>query len=100
MVAVEESDLRNRIIGVCRIMRKHGSVKGEIAVVVGDAWQEKGIGTLLLERSIQIARELGMRTLWGLTSCENTRVIEMAEKYGFRLKEASESGHCELEMEL
>lgn len=100
MVALEETDLEDSIIGVCRIMRKPGSTRGELAVVVADAWQERGIGTLLMERSIHIAGELGMRSLWALVSAENDRVISLAEKFGFRLKEVSESGHGELEMEL
>lgn len=100
LVALEEADLQEKIIGVCRVMRKTGSTRGEIAAVVGDAWQDRGIGTILLERTIQVARELEMRTLWGLVSSDNARVIAMAEKYGFRLKEVSESGHCELELEL
>ncbi len=100
MAALEEQDSEDAIIGVCRIMRKPGSAGGELAVVVADAWQERGIGTLLMERSIRIARELGMRTLWALVAAENDRVISLAEKFGFRLKEISDSGHCELEMEL
>lgn len=100
MVALEEKDSEDRIIGVCRIMRKPGSARGELAVVVADAWQERGIGTLLMERSIRIAKELGMRSLWGLVAAENDRVISLAEKFGFRLKEVSESGHAELEMDL
>lgn len=39
-------------LGVCRIMQKPGSSRGEIAVAVDDEWQGKGIGKTLMQRAI------------------------------------------------
>jgi GNAT superfamily N-acetyltransferase len=33
---------------------------GDVAFVVGDAWQHRGLGTLLLARLAQLARERGL----------------------------------------
>lgn len=83
MVALEGADDEERIIGVCRIMRNPRSDNGEIAVVVGDSWHNQGIGTILLKRSLRIARELGFRKVWGLVSAHNEKVSRMAARLGF-----------------
>jgi acetyltransferase len=100
LVAVEKSDLREMILGVCRIMRSPGSTRGEVAVVVGDRWQGKGIASALLKHCTGIARELGMRSLWGLVSTENGKALALAEKFGFKAKSYSELGTTELEITL
>jgi len=98
MVAVKEIESRERILGVCRVMRKPGSTRGEIAVVVADNWQGKGIGKILLQRSIRISKELGIRVVWGIVSSENKRFLAMAEKLGFSSKLDAEAGLYEIEM--
>lgn len=100
MVAVKEIESRERVLGVCRIMRKPGSTRGEIAVVVDDHWQGKGIGKILLQRSIRIAKELGMRVLWGIVSSENQRFLAVAEKLGFSSKQDPGTDIYEIEMNL
>jgi acetyltransferase len=97
LVAVEKSASKERILGVCRIMRRPGSLKGEIAVVVSDPRQGSGIGSTLLEECIRIASELGMKSLWGLVSVENTKAQALAKKYGFTEKGQPELGSTELE---
>jgi acetyltransferase len=100
MVAVRRTEGEERILGVGRIMRSPGSTRGEVAVVVADAWQGKGIGTVLLKTCIRIAEDLGMLSLWGLVSSDNERVITMAAKLGFTRKPPCGEGSLELEMTL
>lgn len=100
MVAVERSEAGEKMLGVCRIMRSPGSVRGEIAVVVVDAWQGRGIGTRLIEISMNVARDLGIRAVWGLVSANNTQVLRMAEKMGFAITKDEDAGLCELEIAL
>ena len=100
MVAAKEIESRERILGVCRIMRKPGSTRGEIAAVVDDQWQGKGIGKILLQHSIHIAKELGIRVLWGIVSSENKRLLAMAEKLGFSSKPEPEADLYKIEMNL
>ncbi|HTY23060.1 MAG TPA: GNAT family N-acetyltransferase [Desulfomonilaceae bacterium] len=100
MVAVEETEDRERIWGVCRIMRQPETTTGEVAVVVGDAWQRRGIGTILVEHSISIARELGIRSIWGIVSPENRKMLAMANRLGFSVQLDAEAGVYEIKMEL
>ena len=78
-------------------MRKPGATKGEIAVVVGDIWQRKGIGSVLLEHCIQIAREIGITSLWALVSVDNSVALALAEKFGFSQKVSPDLETAELE---
>lgn len=100
MVAMKEIESRERILGVCRIMRKPGSARGEMAVVVGDPWQGKGIGAILLERSLGIARDLGIKAVWGIVARENGKMLDLARKFGFSTQLDQEADLYEIEMHL
>ena len=49
----------------------------EIGLAVADAYQGKGIGTLLLERLALIAATQGIRHFWAMTMFENQPMIEV-----------------------
>ncbi len=83
MVAGKEIDYRERILGVCRIMRRPESTRAEMAVVVEDAWQNKGIGTIIVLRSMGIAKDVGIKVLWGNASADNVKTLIWARKLGF-----------------
>ena len=100
IVAVDEIESRERILGVCRIMREGDTTKGEYAVVVADAWQGRGIGTMLSEYSISIARRLGTTSIWGIVSPDNSKMIIMARQLGFSVKMDEEAGVIQIEMAL
>jgi acetyltransferase len=55
----------------------------EFALVVGDAWQRRGLGRHLLERLIAIARERGVKRLVGQVLAENGPMLELTRKLGF-----------------
>ena len=92
LVAIQETESRERILGK--------TTKGEFAIVVEDAWQGRGIGTILAEHSISIARKLGIRSIWGIVSPENKKMLDMAHHLGFSVKLDAEAGLYELQMEL
>lgn len=98
MVALEESRCEKRIIGVCRICRRGRSAEGEAAVVVGDQWQGQGIGRALLERSLEIGEELGMKVFRALVLCHNHRALALAEKLGFTILRDEDVDTVDLEM--
>jgi N-acetylglutamate synthase-like GNAT family acetyltransferase len=45
--------------------------EAEIAVLVEDAWQRRGLGTLLLRRLVAVARSAGITTVYALTLADN-----------------------------
>ena len=55
----------------------------EFALVVGDAWQGKGIGRRLLERLCGAARDAGYKALYGHILEANREMLDLARRLGF-----------------
>lgn len=73
-------------VGVCRYAapREGPCDEAEISVAVADAWQHKGLATLLLERLIEHARARGVRRLYSVDAATNHRMRRLARHLGFR----------------
>jgi acetyltransferase len=72
-----------KIAGVARLIRKHSDNSAEVAFLVADQFQNRGLGTHLLATIIQIARKEGIATLEGATLAENFNMKDMFIKAGF-----------------
>ena len=59
LLATLRLDGRERIIGVARYARTHPG-RAEVAFTVGDAYQGRGVGSLLLEHLVLVARDNGI----------------------------------------
>ena len=80
--AVLAEDAHDKIIGVSRFSAdKDGNC--ECAVVVDDEWQNKGLGTLLMRRLIEVAHARGIRTMRSIDMTENVRMADLAHDLGF-----------------
>jgi acetyltransferase len=73
-----------QIAGIARLIRKHSDNSAEVAFLVADRFQNRGLGTHLLERVIAIARKEGISTLEGATLSDNFNMKDMFIKAGFR----------------
>ena len=71
--------------------------KAEVAFTIDDAFQGKGLGTLLLERLAVLAAINGFQRFWAVTHPQNTRMIEVFHNSGFQIKEKLHSGSVEVE---
>jgi acetyltransferase len=100
LVGAKKIESHERILGVCRIMRKPDSTRGELAVVIDDLWQGKGIGRILAERCITIAKKLGMESVWGIVSPQNMTFLSLAKKLGFTIEVEPGAGVYRIEMSL
>lgn len=68
----------------------------EVALTVDDAFQGKGLGTLLLERLALLAVRNGIVRFWALTSTENRQMMEVFRNSGFQLHEKQDGGYAEI----
>ena len=75
-----------REIGVARYVRDADGETAELAIVIGDCWQRRGLGARLLSNLIDAARNGGVRTLTGITLSTNLAMLRLAKKLGFTLK--------------
>jgi len=89
-----------RFVGVGRLVAEPGRTSAEYAVLVQDAWQDKGLGGLLTDYCLGIAKEWGIRTVTAITTTDNPRMIAVFEKRGFRIVNDLESSLVEVSKEL
>jgi acetyl coenzyme A synthetase (ADP forming)-like protein len=79
------------IVGVARYVQAPGASRAEMAIVVADGHQQRGVGTALLEHLAQIALGAGMREFEADVSSENRTVLDMLRKSGFTVTGEGES---------
>ncbi len=86
LVAFDEG----KLVGVGRYDRFHGTGEAEIAFVVADAYQRRGIGTVLLHRLAEAARAQGIHTFVAQTMADNKDMIDVFQHSGFPSRSSSE----------
>jgi acetyltransferase len=81
---VRESPEQERIIADVRMLKMPDLETAELAILVADEWQGHGIGTMLIDYCIRIARELEVKTLWMEILRTNSRMLHIAKASGFK----------------
>ncbi|MEM4649070.1 MAG: GNAT family N-acetyltransferase [Candidatus Bathyarchaeia archaeon] len=76
---------RKREIGAARLIVEPNGKKGEVAIVVADEFQKKGLGTKLMDVIIGIAEEKNLETIYGIIMPENEAIIQLCRKMGFTI---------------
>ncbi|MGD8985299.1 MAG: bifunctional acetate--CoA ligase family protein/GNAT family N-acetyltransferase [Desulfobacteraceae bacterium] len=100
LVALDQTHPKERMLGVARIMSLPDGKTAEIAVAVGDPWQGMGIGAALMERLLSISKERGKETLCGYVLGENTQMLALARKLGFKISWDLEAHQYEIKKDL
>ena len=78
------------IIGVGRIVKLRNTNDAEFALIVSDAYHKKGLGSELLRRLIQVARDEKLSTLKGAIMPDNPDMQRLCERLGFELSYSDE----------
>ena len=73
------------ILGIGRLSKLAGGKEAEFSIVISDKWQNRGLGTRLLELMEQVARSENIERLFGLIMRQNLEMQRVAEKLGFTL---------------
>jgi acetyltransferase len=76
----------SEILGVGRMTKVHGTREGEVAVLVSDRWQGRGLGKELLARLLIVAAEEKLEKLTADILPDNRDVMRICEKLGFSLQ--------------
>ena len=100
LVVVEGEGDEERIIAVGRYFRLPESDTAEVAFVVEDKYQGKGIGTHLLEELALVAGGKGIRIFEALVLAENAEMLEVFHHSGFRIAEKLEGGVFRMDMDI
>jgi len=86
IVAEIEEDRERKLIGVGRLTSDPNLEEAELAVVVSDPWQGRGVGSLLTDYCIEIARERGIKRIVAEMLPDNEIILGMLRRRGFQLK--------------
>ncbi len=76
---------QSEILAVGRMMKIFGTNEAEVAVLVSDQWQGRGIGKELLARLLIIGRDEKLTKLTADILPDNRDVMRLCEKLGFTL---------------
>jgi GNAT superfamily N-acetyltransferase len=88
------------IVGIARYGVDPSGSSYEVAVVVADEWQGKGLGRLLLRRLAHIARLRGISSFHATMLGDNSRVHALVRSVTPRAKMHYASGYVEAEIPL
>ena len=75
---------------MARCVRAASGEQGEFAIVVADAFQGRGLGTLLMQALMESARAAGLRRIEGLVLATNQRMLELMGSLGFTVHTAAD----------
>jgi acetyltransferase len=91
---------QHEIMGVGSLIKEQSTKSAEIALLVADQFQRRGLGTELLRRLIQVGRDEQLQRLTGDILAENRGIQEICKKLGFHLQYSLEEQMVKVELEL
>src|SRR6202521_4580166 len=77
---------QQQILGVGRLIRLDVQDEAEVAILVSDQYQKQGLGTELLRRLIQIARDQKLHRVSSELLRDNLVMQVIVRKLGFRFR--------------
>jgi len=86
-----------KLIGVVRYILDRATNLAEVAVEIPDTWQNKGLGTFLLNYIIQIAKRRGIAGFTAMVLVENRRMMYLFQKLQYKLRTKFEEGAYDVE---
>ena len=88
------------ILGVGRLSKAHGFQEAEFAIVIGDRWQGKGLGTQFLKLLVKIGRQEKLNRIVGHILPDNTAMQRVSKNVGFELRHDPEEENWRAEIVL
>lgn len=90
------AEIDGQLAAVARYDRRPGTDGAEVAFVVADAYQRRGLGTFLLDRLAVAARDRGVRFFQAETLERNQLMREVFRHAGFPCEERDVNGVIEV----
>jgi acetyltransferase len=74
------------ILAAARLSRIHGTAEAEFSMLVGDRYQNQGLGSELLRRLIQVVKDEQLQRITADILPDNRMMQHVCQKLGFRLQ--------------
>lgn len=83
-----------KIVGVGRyfVDEGDGPTRAEVAFTVDDAYQDRGIGTLLFDHLVEVAGRLGVDEVYADAFADNERMLGIFERSGLPMARSRQGG--------
>ncbi len=88
------------VVAVARFLYDHGTNTAESAFIVRDDWQNKGLGTHLFSKLVEIGRERGIRKFYAEVLSENIPMLKVFHHLDCVVTTKIEGGTVHVEIEL
>ena len=89
-----------QIAAAGRIIKLTDSTDAEYAILVADAFQRQGLGTEMLRRLVEIAKQEGVERIFGNVLYDNTDMLRVTERLGFHVQGMPKDGVMRVMLEL
>jgi GNAT superfamily N-acetyltransferase len=95
-----DPEKQDEVIAIVRFDRQGDTVKGEYAALVEDRWQGRGLGLAMSYQLIDVARDKGIRHLYGLVMLENKPMLKLLRSLNLPSREHRVGGTKYVEIDL
>jgi acetyltransferase len=82
IVAFPSVQKQQKILGIVWFFAAESGNAAEFAICVQSAQRGRGLGLLLMADMIQLARQRGLKRLWGDVLADNRRMLDMCAELG------------------
>lgn len=89
LAVIRESSGRDRVVASAALLFSEDEAfkhNAEFGITVHDDYQNRGLGTILIQHMIDIARKKGLKKIYLIVSTENKRAIKVYERCGFKIE--------------
>ncbi len=86
LVAEMVENGKRKILGVSRLSIESDEKSGEMAFLVSDYWQGLGLGTKMVDYTLDIAKEKGIEKVEAIILQDNYRALSLTKKMGFGIE--------------
>lgn len=99
IIAVVGPPSAQEVVGVALYNREPSGQSAELAFAVADDWQRKGLGTMLFNKIVGIARKAGITRFTADILVENSGMLKVFHRQGHAITTTLEDGVMHIEME-
>jgi acetyltransferase len=99
IIAEDEVDNRHIMMGVARLIADPYMDTAEFAIVVADPWQQQGLGTLMMDYILEIAKERNIRKVYAYVLPDNVKMLSMMKERQFEIRKKEDNMIAELTLQ-
>jgi acetyltransferase len=89
-IVAELQQANGQIIGAGRVIAEPDGKGGEFAVLVCDPWQGLGLGSMLMDHIISVAKDMRLERIFAHVLSNNYKMMRLSEKKGFKVEKLDE----------